>query len=99
MARMWHIGLVMLVLWFNMSSASAQTPPVSIRPAPLATAPALDQTATQILAQYTATAEAFPVPPEQVDAFGLFTFTLAIGSMLLVLLPLGVGFWWLNRGK
>jgi hypothetical protein len=96
---------VIVLLFACTLPALAQTQPANT-PAPLVTREAvlseqaaIDLTATQILAQYTATAEAFPVPIEQVDEFGFFTFLLAMGSMLIVLIPVGYGFWRMNRGK
>lgn len=68
-------------------------------PSPVRTEAPVDLTATQLLAKYTATAEAFPVPAEQVDEFGGFTFTIVIGSMLIVLIPLAIGLWRINSRK
>jgi hypothetical protein len=98
------IGSMILIIT-NILPALAQTQPATTlaplvtQPATLSEQAAIDLTATQILAQYTATAEAFPVPIEQVDEFGFFAFTLAMGSMLIVLIPVGYGFWRMNRGK
>ncbi|MCU0512423.1 MAG: hypothetical protein MUE40_07615, partial [Anaerolineae bacterium] len=70
--------------------ARAQT---KAAPAPVVTLPA-----RQAL-ELTATAAAFPVAPEQVDAYGLFVFGIGTGSLLIVLIPLALALWRMNRGQ
>jgi len=76
------------------SLVSAQTPSPTRTPSLLEQ---IDLDATQILAGYTATAEAFPIAPEETDDFAAVAFGLAICSMLLVLVPLAFGLWRMNR--
>lgn len=87
--------IALLFLFLASSPALAETPP----PPTFTRSPQeqIDLDATRILAGYTATAEAFPLAPEDTDDFAAVAFGLGICSMLLVLVPLGFGLWRMNR--
>jgi hypothetical protein len=86
---------VVLCLLFLTTLVQAQTPPPPT--ATLSPMGQIDRDATRILAGYTATAEAFPLAPEETDSFAATAFGLAICSMLIVLIPLAFGLWRMNR--
>jgi hypothetical protein len=85
---------LLCVCLFYSGLVQAQTPPPTSTLSPMEQ---IDLDATRILAGYTATAEAFPIAPEDTEDFAAVTFSIAICSMLLVLIPLGFGLWRMNR--
>lgn len=87
------IALLFLLLASGLVLAETPPPPTAT-PYPREQ---IDRDATRILAGYTATAEAFPLAPEDTENFAAVTFGVAICSMLLLLVPLGFGLWRLNR--
>ena len=89
-------SLLLVCVLLLTSLVSAQTPPPTRT---LSLLEQIDLDATQILAGYTATAEAFPIAPEQTDDFAAVAFGVAICSMLLVLMPLCFGLWRMNRAR
>ncbi len=94
------LTVIFLLLLFLLPSSAQETPEISTPPAAtLSPSQAIDLTATQLIAKYDATATAYPVSEEQVDAYGAFVFVLAFGSLLIVFVPLLFGVWWMNRGK
>lgn len=98
--KMAHLTLVSLLLIWQflvIPQTYAQTPPPLTRTR--SPQEQIDLDATRILAGYTATAEAFPIAPEDTDDFAAVAFGLGIGSMLLVLVPLGFGLWRMNRPR
>ena len=91
--RAWTLLLCFCLLYSVPVQAQTPPPPTST----LSPMEQIDRDATRILAGYTATAEAFPIAPEDTENFAAVAFGVAICSMLLVLVPLGFGLWRMNR--
>jgi hypothetical protein len=90
--------LIILSLFYFSSSVLAITPTQPPRAtATLLPRQQIDLDATRILAGYTATAEAFPLAPEETEGFAAAAFGLGICSMLIVGTPLAFGLWRMNR--
>jgi hypothetical protein len=93
--RAWILLLCFCLIYSGLVQAQT-SPPLTSTLSPMEQ---IDLDATRILAGYTATAEAFPIAPEDTEGFAAVAFGVAICSMLLVLIPLGFGLWRMNRPR
>lgn len=100
-SAMFILGVMVCFLTLYGAAQETPNPDFLTTPPPETLSPQqmIQLTATQIVANYDATATAYPVSEEQVDTYGAFVFILAFGSLLIVFVPLAFGVWWMNRGK